>query len=94
MDKLHASGPDIGTASAPVIRQDGLFFKDTARAGALLAYENWRLGAGIRARDLAARLNVEEIAGLRMPPSSNGTLTAGQTFCCYLQRPDFSGEWP
>ena len=59
-------GPQIGTASAPVIEQDGLYFKDLARTGKLLPYEDWRLDAETRAKDLASRLSVEEIAGLMM----------------------------
>lgn len=62
----NPNGPDIGTTSAPVIRQDGLYFKDGARTGTLLPYEDWRLDVHTRAQDLAARLSVEEIAGLMM----------------------------
>ena len=52
-----------------LIEQDGLYFKDMARTGALLPYEDWRLPAGERARDLAARrrlrLENNEVGGLR-----------------------------
>lgn len=46
--------------------QDGLYFKDLARAGVLLPYEDWRLEPWVRAQDLAARLSLEEIAGLML----------------------------
>lgn len=59
-------GPQIGTASAPVIEQDGLYFKDLVGTGELLPYEDWRLDPDTRAKDLASRLSVEEIAGLMM----------------------------
>lgn len=59
-------GPTIGTTTAPVIEVDGHLFKDLARTGELLPYEDWRLGAEERAADLAARLSVEEIAGLML----------------------------
>jgi len=59
-------GPTLVTTSAPLIQADGLWFKDAARAGALLPYCDWRLDADARARDLAARLSVEEIAGLML----------------------------
>ena len=62
----NADGPVLGTVSAPILEQDGLFFKDLARTGQLLPYEDWRLPAQIRAEDLAARLSIEEIAGLMM----------------------------
>ena len=62
----NPNGPKIGTSSAPIIEQDGLYFKDLARTGNLLPYEDWRLDADSRAKDLASRLSVEEIAGLMM----------------------------
>lgn len=62
----NPDGPVLGTISAPILEQDGLFFKDLARTGQLLPYEDWRLPAQTRAEDLAARLSIEEIAGLMM----------------------------
>ena len=62
----NKNGPAIGTAAVPVLQEDGLFFKDSARTGSLLPYEDWRLPAQARAEDLASRLSVEEIAGLMM----------------------------
>ena len=62
----NPDGPVLGTVSAPILEQDGLFFKDLARTGQLLPYEDWRLSAQTRAEDLAARLSIEEIAGLMM----------------------------
>ena len=47
-----------------IIEQDGFAFKDLARTGELLPYEDWRLPAEERAADLAKRLSVEQIAGL------------------------------
>lgn len=49
-----------------LIEKDGLYFKDLARTGELLPYEDWRLSAWERAVDLAGRLSVEEIAGLML----------------------------
>ena len=45
---------------------DGYAFKDLNRNGTLEPYEDWRLSAEERARDLASRLTVEEIAGLML----------------------------
>ncbi len=59
-------GPTLATTSAPLIEADGLWFKDAAGAGDLLPYCDWRLDADARARDLAARLSVEQIAGLML----------------------------
>lgn len=49
-----------------LIERDGVYFKDLARTGELLPYEDWRLDSWERAKDLAARLSVEEIAGLML----------------------------
>ena len=62
----NENGPDIGTVSAPVLEVDGQYFKDLAGKGELLPYEDWRLDAETRAKDLASRLSIEEIAGLMM----------------------------
>ena len=53
--------PDSGVK---LIEQDGFAFKDLARTGKLLPYDDWRLPADVRADDLAKRLSVEQIAGL------------------------------
>lgn len=45
---------------------DGLAFKDFLGTGELVPYEDWRLDARERAEDLAARLPVEDIAGLML----------------------------
>ncbi|MDO4739781.1 MAG: glycoside hydrolase family 3 N-terminal domain-containing protein [Eubacteriales bacterium] len=62
----NPNGPLLGSADVPIIEQDGLYFKDLERTGELLPYEDWRLSAKERAQDLAARLSVEEIAGLML----------------------------
>ena len=47
-----------------IIEKDGLAFKDLAKTGELLPYEDWRLPAEVRADDLAKRLSIEQVAGL------------------------------
>lgn len=87
----QADGPELVTTSAPVIEVDGRLFKDLARTGELLPYEDWRLSAEERAADLAGRLSIEEIAGLMLysphQPVPNhgdgpfpGTYEGGKTF--------------
>ncbi len=49
-----------------ILEKDGLYFKDLARCGKLLPYEDWRLTPWERAVDLAGRLSLEEIAGLML----------------------------
>lgn len=79
----NPGGPTLGVTTAPILEQDGLFFRDLERTGTLLPYEDWRLPARERAADLAGRLSVEEIAGLmmysahQMVPSLPGTPFTG-----------------
>ncbi len=49
-----------------LITVDGLAFKDFLETGELAPYEDWRLDARERAEDLAARLPIEDIAGLML----------------------------
>ena len=64
--KENKNGPTLGYSSVSLIEKDGLFFKDMEGTGELLPYEDWRLDPKERAKDLAKRLTVEEIAGLMM----------------------------
>ena len=59
-------GPRLSFTDVPLIEENGLFFKDLARCGRLLPYEDWRLPARERAEDLAGRMSPEEIAGLML----------------------------
>lgn len=45
---------------------DGLNFKDLNKNGVLDKYEDWRLPVEERARDLAGKMSIEEIAGLML----------------------------
>lgn len=49
-----------------ILTVDGHAFKDFLGTGELVPYEDWRLSARERAEDLAARLPVEDIAGLML----------------------------
>lgn len=49
-----------------IITEDGFAFKDFLGLGRLVPYEDWRLPAEERARDLAARFSIEDIAGLML----------------------------
>lgn len=44
----------------------GLAFKDLNKNGTLDAYEDWRLPADVRAKDLASKMSIEQIAGLML----------------------------
>ena len=62
----NPNGPTLGVTTAPVLEADGLYFKDLSRTGKLLPYEDWRLDASVRAKDLASRLSIPEMAGLML----------------------------
>jgi beta-glucosidase len=59
-------GATLGYTSASLLTADGFAFKDLNRNGTLDPYEDWRLPAEERAKDLAAQLSIEEIAGLML----------------------------
>ena len=65
----QADGKTIAWAEesgVKVLEKDGYYFKDLAKTGELLPYEDWRLSDEERAADLAGRLSIEEIAGLML----------------------------
>ena len=65
----QVDGPTLGYSPNSGVRPlvvDGHVFKDLSRTGELLPYEDWRLDAEVRARDLASRLSIEQIAGLML----------------------------
>jgi beta-glucosidase len=65
--------PTLGARSAPIITQGRLRFRDLNRNGVVDPYEDWRLTPARRAKDLVARMTLEEKAGLMM----HGTARSG-----------------
>lgn len=66
---IQKKGQTLGYSPASgvsIISEDGYAFKDMNRNGVLDPYEDWRRPAKERAEDLAARLSIEEIAGLML----------------------------
>ena len=55
--------PKLETRSKHILEVEGLKFKDLNDNGVLDPYEDWRLDSETRARDLANRMTVEELAG-------------------------------
>ena len=49
-----------------LIVADGFAFKDLNKNGTLDPYEDWRLPVDVRAKDLASKLTVDQIAGLML----------------------------
>jgi beta-glucosidase len=54
------------TSGVKLLTVDGLAFKDLNKNNVLDKYEDWRLPADVRAKDLATKMSVEQIAGLML----------------------------
>lgn len=63
--------PTLGARTKATIAVDGLHFRDLDGDGQLTPYEDWRLPATQRARDLVSRMTLEEKAGLMLIDTVN-----------------------
>lgn len=62
-------GPTLGysdTSGVAIIEKEGHFFKDLNKDGKIDKYEDWRLSPDERAKDLASKMTIEQIAGLML----------------------------
>jgi beta-glucosidase len=66
------------TSHIKILTVNGLAFKDLNKNGKLDKYEDWRLNAGERAKDLASIMTIEQIAGL-MLYSAHQAIPSGST---------------
>ncbi len=83
---INEGGRTLGysaTSGVTIITADRLGFKDLNKNGKLDKYEDWRLPTDERAKDLAAQMSVEQIAGLMLysrhqsiPAASRGFMAA------------------
>jgi len=65
----NRGGQNLGyyeKSGVKIITDDGYAFKDLNKNGKLDPYEDWRLPADTRAKDLASKMSVEQIAGLML----------------------------
>ena len=65
----NPNGPTLGYSPASgvkILTVDGLAFKDLNKNGKLDKYEDWRLPVDERAKDLASKLSIDQIAGLML----------------------------
>jgi len=77
---LNEGGQTLGYSPASGIKLltiDGLAFKDLNKNGKLDAYEDWRLPVEERAKDLASKMSVEQIAGLMLYSGHQAIPTQG-----------------
>jgi len=66
------------TSGVKLLTDKGFAFKDLNKNGALDVYEDWRQSSELRARDLASKMSVEQIAGL-MLYSGHQSVPSGNT---------------
>ena len=66
------------TSGVKLLTVKGLAFKDLNKNGKLDKYEDWRLVADERAKDLASKMTIEQIAGL-MLYSAHQAIPSGST---------------
>lgn len=65
----NENGPTLGyseNSGVDILEVDGNYFKDLSKDGKLDKYEDWRLSPAERAKDLASKMSVEQIAGLML----------------------------
>ncbi|MBS4218044.1 glycoside hydrolase family 3 C-terminal domain-containing protein [Bacillus sp. FJAT-49711] len=78
----NEGGPTLGYSTESgvhILEVDGKYFKDLSKDGKLDKYEDWRLSAEERAKDLASKMTIEQIAGL-MLYSSHQAIPASKGF--------------
>ena len=67
--ETNPNGPRLGYFSksgVSILRLGNVSFKDLNKNGKLDRYEDWRLSADDRSKDLASKMSVEQIAGLML----------------------------
>lgn len=79
----NKNGQTLGYDSASgvkILTDKGFAFKDLNRNGKLDIYEDWRKSADERAKDLASKLSIEQIAGLMLYSSHQSIPSANTRF--------------
>lgn len=77
----NKKGPTLGyspNSGVKLLTVNGLKFKDLNKNGKLDKYEDWRLPVDERAKDLASKMSIEEMAGL-MLYSMHQTIPANES---------------
>lgn len=65
----NKNGPTLGysaSSGVKILTVGGTHFKDLNKNGKLDKYEDWRLPVDLRAKDLAHKMSIEQIAGLML----------------------------
>ena len=70
----------VTTSGVKLLTVERLAFKDLNQNGALDPYEDWRLPADPRAKDLASKMTVQQLAGLMLYSAHQAVPGAGGFF--------------
>lgn len=80
---LNEGGQDIAYSpysGIKIIEEDGYAFKNLSKSGKLEKYEDWRLPIEERAKDLASKMSIEQIAGLMLYSAHQSISTSDDFF--------------
>ncbi len=83
VEVIQNGGKTLGYSQSSgfaLITDKGFAFKDMNRNGELDVYEDWRLPVDDRAKDLASKMSVEQIAGLMLYSSHQSIPSSGSGF--------------
>lgn len=79
----NEGGPTLGysdDSGVTIIFDGGFAFKDLNKDGKLDKYEDWRLPADVRAKDLASKMSIQQIAGLMLYSAHQAVPASGGFF--------------
>ncbi|MBO0340471.1 MAG: glycoside hydrolase family 3 N-terminal domain-containing protein [Bacteroidota bacterium] len=79
----NENGASLGyspNSEVNILTVDRLAFKDLNKNGSLDSYEDWRLAVDDRAKDLASKMSVEQIAGLMLYSAHQSIPGGGNSF--------------
>ena len=89
----NKGGQTLGYATTSGIKlvfNKGFAFKDLNRNGKLDPYEDWRLSADQRAKDLASKMSIRQIAGLMLYSAHQAIPAAGGRFASTYRGKSFA----
>lgn len=79
----NPQGPTLGyskNSGIEILTVDGYKFKDLNKNGVLDTYEDWRLSVEDRAKDLASKMSIEQIAGIMLYSKHQAIPAAAEGF--------------
>lgn len=80
---INEGGSILGYSSSSdinIIEDDGYAFKNLSKSGKLEKYEDWRLPVEERAKDLASKMSIKQIAGLMLYSAHQSVSSQNDSF--------------